>query len=420
DGNYGEALLNIGRVGVSGTTAGFFLFEIPKHVDPASITNASLMIRGLRDNDPQFGLDLDGLGYVAGAAEQPEGENWFYDDTIGSGTDTRTGDDLGTNIGSNQVSLVKASMFDNSPLVHANQTVADASLREYLELVTTYINDDSSVTSNAYVVFRLTAQTNLSAISTAQRWNANTDHNAVVTTWPTLQFEYDVLPQIELIAYSNTTEECFLQTEDGTDGAYDDTTVNVGRVGLSGTTAGFLLFAIPKRIDPDSVTGASLMIRALRQNGNEPTFALDLHGLGYVVGDAALPAGQDWFYDNTAGGMDTRDGDTLETNIGSHPVSLVQASMFDNDPLTHGNQTTTSAALEAFIKLVAATVNTDYDISPSSPAYAVFRLTAQADLSTIEDALRWYFITDHAAANAPLLQFEYAELPVAGTVIILH
>lgn len=152
----------VGRPGTGGSLPDIhaksviYIFELPNLASNESIASANLrFIYTELKGDPEFSADLYGLGWVS----SPPVMNpvWYSDAAI----DTRTGDDLDTNIGLNQITKIQddimtsisAGAVANTPL-GAVETDASgqASLSTFLESLY-----DNGAEAGDFAVLRLNA-----------------------------------------------------------------------------------------------------------------------------------------------------------------------------------------------------------------------------------------------------------------------
>ena len=100
--NFSFGLL-AGGGGLQNGFAGIAYFKLPEVLTSAHLTEADLQFTLSNLGDNVLGnLDIYGLGYVQGTPSTVVPSSWYFDQA----DDTRTGNDLGTNIGTNTVTKI--------------------------------------------------------------------------------------------------------------------------------------------------------------------------------------------------------------------------------------------------------------------------------------------------------------------------
>ncbi|QNN21958.1 PEP-CTERM sorting domain-containing protein [Planctomycetales bacterium ZRK34] len=148
--NFSFGLLAGGGGGQNGF-AGIAYFKLPDVLTADSLTDADLQFTlSALGNSVLGNLDIYGLGYVTGTPSTSVPSSWYFDDA----NDTRTGNDLGTNIGTNTVTKIADNALlggtsNPSPSVHSTNASQDTTLATFLRSLYT-----AGATANDYAVIR--------------------------------------------------------------------------------------------------------------------------------------------------------------------------------------------------------------------------------------------------------------------------
>ena len=182
--NFSFGLLAGGGGGQNGF-AGIAYFKLPDVLTADSLTDADLQFTlSLLGNSVLGNLDIYGLGYVTGTPSTSVPSSWYFDDA----NDTRTGNDLGTNIGTNTVTKIADNALlggtsNPSPSVHSTNASQDATLATFLRSLYT-----AGATANDYAVIRFNVDDYVPHDGNQNRYNIGS-----VTSGPTPPSQAPVL-----------------------------------------------------------------------------------------------------------------------------------------------------------------------------------------------------------------------------------
>jgi len=154
---------HVGHSGSNGNqqVSSIYLFELPDISSSADIFNSALLFSH-NNNSGSFqsnpaNADVWGLGYVASTAIPT---TWHFS----GNTDTRTGNDLGTGIGTNPVVKVAESILSpesEDPSISPHRiAVADSGLKDFLQLLY-----DEGASEGDYAVIRINVDEGLSTLN---------------------------------------------------------------------------------------------------------------------------------------------------------------------------------------------------------------------------------------------------------------
>lgn len=182
--NFSFGLLAGGGGGQNGF-AGIAYFELPEVLTADNLAEAHLQFtHSALGNNVLGNLDIWGLGYVAGAPSTTVPGSWYFDQD----NDTRTGNDLGTNIGTAAVTKIAdnklpASSTLTTPLTHDTTVAEDQTLITFVRSVY-----DAGAVAGDHVVVRFNVDDYVQHSGNQNRYNIGS-----ATSGPTPPSEVPVL-----------------------------------------------------------------------------------------------------------------------------------------------------------------------------------------------------------------------------------
>lgn len=165
--NFSFGLLAGGGGGQHGF-AGIAYFKLPDVLTSADLTDADLQFTLSGLGDSVLGnLDIYGLGYVQGTPSTTVPGSWYFDQA----DDTRTGNDLGTHIGTNQVTKIAdnallAATTNADGVVHSTTPSQDTTLAAYIRQLY-----DNGATANDYAIIRFNVDAYMTPGGNQNRYN---------------------------------------------------------------------------------------------------------------------------------------------------------------------------------------------------------------------------------------------------------